>query len=98
MSILGFQSRDPDIKLLKFHSNRDNWAYIEKHDFQWKFVCQIWDCHWIHVVEMRLTVVLDPDSETEIALHAKQRKVLIVNFTDCLKKCDILQMTSNIDI
>ena len=43
--MLDFQNRIPDIKLLKFHSNRDNNAYLKKHDFQGKFVFQLWDCH-----------------------------------------------------
>ena len=32
-SMLGFQNRALDIKLLKFHINRDNSAYLEKCDF-----------------------------------------------------------------
>ena len=31
--MLGFQNRAPTIKLLKFHVNRDNNAYLEKFDF-----------------------------------------------------------------
>ena len=36
MAMLSFQNRTPDIKLLKFHINRDNQAYFEKHNFQRK--------------------------------------------------------------
>ena len=36
--MLGFQNRALDTKLLQFHVNRDEWAYLEKHDFQRKFV------------------------------------------------------------
>ena len=39
--MLGFQNNARDPKLLKFHANRDNRAYLKKHDFQRKLVCQI---------------------------------------------------------
>ena len=42
-------------------------------------------------------MVSNPNSESRLA-HTKQDKVLIVNFIDCLEKCDFLQMTSNIGI
>ena len=32
--MLDFQNRPLDIKLLKFHANRDDWAYFEKYNFQ----------------------------------------------------------------
>ena len=38
--MLGFQNSALDIMLLKFHTNRDNITYLEKCDFQRKFVCQ----------------------------------------------------------
>ena len=47
MGMLGFQNRAPDTKLLKFHINQDNRAYLEKHDFQWKLIYQFWDRHLI---------------------------------------------------
>ena len=39
--MLGFQNIVPNIKLLKFHVNRDNRAYLEKCEFQQKLVYQI---------------------------------------------------------
>ena len=36
MGILGFQNRVTDIKLSKFHANRDNRAYLKKYDFSVK--------------------------------------------------------------
>ena len=33
-SMLGFQNKAPNIKLLKFQANQDNNAYLKKHDFQ----------------------------------------------------------------
>ena len=39
--VLGFQNRAPDTKLLKFHANQDNSAYLKKCDFQHKLICQI---------------------------------------------------------
>ena len=33
IDMLDFQNRAPNIKLLKFHRNRDNRAYLEKHKF-----------------------------------------------------------------
>ena len=33
MDMLGFQNRAIDIKLLNFHANRDNSAYLENHNF-----------------------------------------------------------------
>ena len=36
--MLSFQNRAPDIKLLKFHANRNNSAYLEKCDFQRKLI------------------------------------------------------------
>ena len=38
--MLSFQNRAPDNKLLKFYTNQDNRAYLEKHDFEWKLICQ----------------------------------------------------------
>ena len=32
--MLGYQNRASDIKLLKFHANQDNNAYLEKQNFQ----------------------------------------------------------------
>ena len=32
-SMLGFQNKEPDTKLLKFYANQGNQAYIEKHNF-----------------------------------------------------------------
>ena len=37
--MLGFQNRVTDTKLLKFHVNRENSAYLEKYYFQQKLVC-----------------------------------------------------------
>ena len=37
--MLNFQTRAPDIKLLKFYTNQDNNAYFEKYDFQRKLIC-----------------------------------------------------------
>ena len=65
--VLIFQNRISNIKLLKFHTNRDNMTYLEKCDFQRKLICQIWDFHWIHDVEMSPKVVLDPNSESKLA-------------------------------
>ena len=31
--MLGFQNRAPDTKLMKIHTSRDAWAYLEKCDF-----------------------------------------------------------------
>ena len=73
--ILGFQNRAPDIKLLKFHANRDNSAYLEKCNFQRKLVCKLWDCHWIHGVEMSQRVVSDLDFESRLTLHVKRNKL-----------------------
>ena len=33
MSMLSFQNRALDTKLLKFHANRDERTYLDKHDF-----------------------------------------------------------------
>ena len=30
--MLDFQNRAPNIKLLQFHANQDDWAYVEKRD------------------------------------------------------------------
>ena len=95
--MLDFQNRTPNIKLKKFNANQDNWAYLEKRDFHWKLVCQIWDGHWIHGVEMSLGVVSNLDSESRLALHVKRGKTFNYQFTDCLKKCDFLWTTSNIE-
>ena len=35
-SMLNFQNKAPDIKILKIHINRDNIAYLKKLDFQQK--------------------------------------------------------------
>ena len=59
---------------MKFQANRDNRTYIEKHDFQQKLVCQIKDRHWIHCVETSPRVVLNSNSESQLALHAKRNK------------------------
>ena len=71
MSMLGFQNRAMDIKLLKYHINRDNKTYLKKHHFQWKLVCQFLDHQWICSIEMSLGVVLDPYSKSRLTLHAK---------------------------
>ena len=86
--MLGFQNKALDIKLLKFYANRDNWACIKKCDFRRKLVYQIWDCYWIRGVEMSLGVVLDLDF-----INCQT-----VNFINCLEKCEVLKMNSNIDI
>ena len=39
--MLSFQNRVPDIKLLKFHVNRDNQTYLKKCNFLRKLICQI---------------------------------------------------------
>ena len=75
----------PDIKLLKFHANQNNSAYLEKCDFQQKLVFQFWDRYWVHGIKTSLGEVSDPDSESRLALHAKQDKDLIINFTDSRK-------------
>ena len=71
-SMLNFQNRTPDIKILKIHANWDNSAYLENHDFQRKLFFQFWDCHWIHGVENRLEVVSNFDFESWLALHARR--------------------------
>ena len=38
------------------------------------------------------------DSESQLALHAKRVRTFNCQFIDCLKKCEFLQTTSNIDI
>ena len=43
-------------------------------------------------------MVSDPDSESQLALYAKRWKLKLVISTVCLKKCDFLQTTLNIDI
>ena len=32
--MFSFQNRALNVKVLKFHANRENSAYLEKHDFQ----------------------------------------------------------------
>ena len=59
--MLSFQNRASDIKLLKFYVNQYNKAYLEKHNFQWKLIYQIWDYHWIHGIETSLEVVSNFD-------------------------------------
>ena len=71
-SMLGFQNKVSDIILLKFHSNRDNWAYLKKYDFQRKLIFQIWGCGCICGIEMSPEVVSYPDFDSQLALHAKQ--------------------------
>ena len=68
-SMLGFKNRVSNLKLLKFHANRDNSAYLEKYDVQRKLVCQFWDCHWIYGVETSLGVVSDPNSMSQLAMQ-----------------------------
>ena len=36
--MLGFQNKALNMKLLKFHVNREKWAYREKYDFQRKLI------------------------------------------------------------
>ena len=62
--ILGFQNRAPDIKLVKFHENWDNNAYLKKFNFQRKLIYQFWNFHWIHSVKTSLSVVSDPISSS----------------------------------
>ena len=38
--VLSFQNTVSDVKILKFHTNQDNSAYLEKCNFQWKLICQ----------------------------------------------------------
>ena len=93
--ILNFQNRAPNIKILKFHVNRDNSAYLEKYNFQWILVCQFWDCHWIRNTKMSSGVVSNPNFE--FGWSWTQNKVnFILNFIVYLKKYDFLQTTSNI--
>ena len=73
--MLGFQNKAPDIKILKFHVNQDNSAYLEKYDFQWKLVCQLLDRYWIHGIEKSLEVVSNFDFESWLALHVKRDKL-----------------------
>ena len=94
--MLDFQNKALDSKLLKFHANRDNQAYLEKCDFQRKLVYQIWDCHWIRGIETSSRVV--SDSESYLVLHAKRNKVKLTFLTVRLEKREFLQMTPNIDI
>ena len=94
----GFQNRASDYKLLKFHGNQDNQAYLKKIDCQQKLVFQILYCHWIQSDETSLGVIADPDSEFRLALHAKRGKYFNYQFTDYIEKCDFFQTTSNIDI
>ena len=94
--MLGFQNKALDSKLLKFHLNRDNSAYLEKYDFQWKLVCQLWDCHWIHGVETSSEVVSDLDFKSLLVLQAQWCKLKLAIFTVSLKKCKFLQVAPNI--
>ena len=73
--MLGFQNRAPNFKMLKFHVNQDNSAYLEKYDFQWKLVYQLWDHHWIHGIEIISKMVSDSDFESFLALHIKRDKL-----------------------
>ena len=98
MGILDFQNRGMNIKLLIFHVNWDNQAYLEKWDFQQKFICQIWDSHWICSVEASPEGVSNPNSEFQLDLHAKRDKVKLAFLIVNLGKCDVLQTTPNLDI
>ena len=89
------QNRALDIKLLKFHKNRNNQAYLRKRDFQRKLVCQIWDHYWIHGIETSLGVVSDSNSEFLLALHLKRGKAKLAFMTISLEKCDFLQTVQN---
>ena len=70
-----FQNKAPVVKILKFHVNQDNSAYLEKYNFWQKLVYQFWDCHWICGIETSLWVVSDSDFEARLALHAKWGKL-----------------------
>ena len=59
-----------------------------KSDFQRKLVYQFLESHWIYDVKMSQGVVLNIDSEFQLALHAKQGKLSIINFTNYLEKID----------
>ena len=39
---------------------------------------------------------MDPDSESQLALHAKRGKLKLTFFIACLEKCEFLQTTQNI--
>ena len=69
--MLDFQNRAPNIKILKFHTNWDNNAYLEKYDFQQNLVYKLWDRHWIRGIKTSLEVVLDSDFESLLAMHVK---------------------------
>ena len=77
---------------MKIHAN------LEKRNFQQKLISQIWDRHWIRGVETSPRVVSIPDSKYQLVLHVKRGKVKLIFFTFCLKKCNFLQTTSNIDL
>ena len=86
MGMLGFQNRALDINLLKFHANQDNWANLEKCDFQRKLVIQILDHHWICGIKMSPGVVSIPDSESQLALHSKRGKTFNCQIINHLEK------------
>ena len=96
--MLSLENRALDIKLSKIHTNRDNRAYFEKEDFQWKLVFQIRVRYWICSVKTSPRVVLVLDSESQLVLQVKRGKVELAVFTIILKKLFFLQTTSNIDI
>ena len=74
MCMPGFQNRASATKILKFHTNRDNSAYLGKCNFQKKLVYQFWDLHLIHGIKTSWRVVLDPDFKSRLVLHVKWGK------------------------
>ena len=94
--MLDFQNKALYSKLLKFHANQNNQTNLKKHDFQWKLICQMWNRHYIRGIETSPGVVLNSDSESRSALHAKQDKLKLACSTVSLKKRDFLQIAPKI--
>ena len=94
--MLNFQNRALNIRLLRFHINRNNSTYLKNVIFNKssfsnsKIAIEFVALKRVH---NRSQILI----QVSVGLTHKMRQTLTVDFTYYLKKYDFLQMTSNID-